>query len=89
VPFCLAKHDGLFVWQKGCQKSQILSATEWGLLPGQITMRIIRFTATIRGFRGRRITLVTSLLDPERYPAQKVNSPVCAAVATRTVLARS
>ena len=68
----LAKHDGLFVWQKGCQQSQILSATEWGLLPGQITVRIIRFTATIRGFRGRRITLVTSLLDPEDYPAQEL-----------------
>ena len=35
-------------------------------------MRIIRFTATIRGYRSRRITLVTSLLDPERYPAQEL-----------------
>ena len=35
-------------------------------------MRIIRFTATIRGFRCRRITLVTSLLDPKLYPAQEL-----------------
>ena len=35
-------------------------------------MRIIRFTATIRGFRARRITLVTTLLDPKDYPAQEV-----------------
>lgn len=68
----LAKHDGLFIWTKGTTRSEILSAKEWGLLPGQITVRIIRFTATIRGFRNRRITLVTSLLDPKLYPAQEL-----------------
>src|SRR5206468_13038759 len=65
----LGKNDRLFVWTKGCQQSQILSASEWALLPAQITVRIIRFTATIRGFRSRRITLVTTLLDPKLYPA--------------------
>ena len=60
----LGKNDGLFVWTKGYQQSEILCATEWSLLPAQITVRIIRFTATIRGFRARRITLVTTLLDP-------------------------
>jgi hypothetical protein len=63
----LAKNDGLFVWAKGYQPSKILAATEWDLLPEQITVRLIRFTATIRGFRSRRITLVTSLLDPALY----------------------
>lgn len=68
----LGHHDGLFVWIKGCQQSQILSASEWALLPPQITVRILRFTATIRGFRSRRITLVTTLLDPKLYPAQEL-----------------
>ena len=68
----LAPHDGLFVWTKGWCRSEVLSAAEWSLLPAQITVRIIRFTATIRGFRNRRITLVTSLLDPQRYPAQEL-----------------
>ena len=68
----LAKHDGLFVWTKGYQQSEILSATQWGLLPAQITVRIIRFTATIRGLRARGITLVTTLLDPNDYPAQEL-----------------
>ena len=35
-------------------------------------MRIIRFAATIRGFRSRRITLVTTLLDPALYPAEQL-----------------
>jgi Transposase DDE domain len=68
----LARNDGLFVWQKGYQQSEILSASEWALLPSQITVRLIRFTATIRGFRGRRITLVTTLLDPQLYPAEQL-----------------
>ena len=66
----LGKHDGLFVWTKGYQQSQILSATEWAQLPAQITVRLIRFTAAIRGFRSRRITLVVTLLDPKLFPAQ-------------------
>jgi hypothetical protein len=41
-------------------------------LPGQITVRLLRFTAQIRGFRGRRVTLVTTLLDPKLYPAQQI-----------------
>lgn len=68
----LGKNDGLFVWTKGCQQSEILSAAEWALLPAQITVRIIRFTTTIRGFRGRRVTLVTTLLDPKLFPAQEL-----------------
>jgi hypothetical protein len=65
----LGKHDGLFVWTQGCQQSEILSAAEWALLPAQITVRILRFTTTIRGFRSRRVTLVTTLLDPNLFPA--------------------
>ena len=68
----LGKNDGLFVWTKGCQPSEILSPNEWDWLPAQITVRILRFTTTIRGFRNRRITLVTTLLDPELYPAQEL-----------------
>lgn len=68
----LAKNDGLFVWTKGCQQSPILSASEWALLPGEITVRIIRFTATIRGCRARRLTLVTTLRDAQLYPASEV-----------------
>jgi hypothetical protein len=68
----LAKNDGLFVWTKGYQQSQILSPAQWALLPAQITVRILRFTTTIRGFRGRRVTLVTTLLDPKLYPAEQL-----------------
>jgi len=68
----LGHWDGLFVWTRGCQQSKILSASEWALLPAQISVRIVRFTATLRGFRGRRVTLVTTLLDATLYPAQEL-----------------
>ena len=57
---------------KASSNPNILSATEWALLPAQITVRIIRFTASLRGFRNRRVTLVTTLLDPTLYPAREL-----------------
>lgn len=68
----LGKNDGRFVWTKGCQQSKILTPAEWAALPEQITVRLVRFTATIRGFRARRVTLVTTLLDPVAYPAHEL-----------------
>jgi hypothetical protein len=68
----LGKNDGLFQWTKGYQQSEILPADEWALLPAQITVRILRFTATIRGYRARRVTLVTTLLDSQLYPAPAI-----------------
>jgi hypothetical protein len=68
----LGKQDGLFRWTKGWQQSLILSAPQWQRLPSQITVRIIRFTATIRGHRCRRVTLVTTLLDAKLYPADQI-----------------
>ena len=40
-------------------------------MPDQITVRIVRFTALIRG-RKVRVTLVTTLLDPVLYPAEEL-----------------
>jgi len=68
----LGPNDGLFVWRKGYQQSDIVSATQWQALPEEITVRLVRFHATIRGFRNRKITLVTTLLDPVAYPAEEL-----------------
>jgi hypothetical protein len=68
----LAKNDGLFVWTRGYEQSGLSTARQWQQMPTQILVRIIRFTATIRGFRNRRVTLVTTLLDPQLYPAGQI-----------------
>jgi hypothetical protein len=68
----LAKGDGLFVGTKGYEQSGLSTAQQWQQMPTQILVRLLRFTATIRGFRNRRVTLVTTLLDPQLYPARQI-----------------
>jgi hypothetical protein len=68
----LGRQDGLAIWKKARRCPPFLDAAQWGQISAQITVRLIRFTATIRGQRGRRITLVTTLLDPELYPAHEL-----------------
>jgi hypothetical protein len=68
----LGHNDGVFAWHKGCQQSSILTPEEWAALPGEIQVRIVRFTVACRGFRSQRITLVTTLLDAEKYPASEL-----------------
>jgi hypothetical protein len=68
----LGKNDGLFVWTKTYQQSGIFSPEQWDLLPAEITVRMVRFTTCIRGFRNRRVTLVSSLLDAGLYPAAQL-----------------
>lgn len=68
----LAKQDGRFTWTKPKSRSPLWTSAEWAEVPAQITVRILRFTATVRGHRSRRITLVTTLLDPTLYPAEQL-----------------
>ena len=61
--------DGVFTWRKGCMQSTILTSAQWAALPEEIQVRIVRFSAACRGFRTQHITLVTTLLDADLYPA--------------------
>jgi len=67
----LGRDDALFEWRKGSQQSDILTPEEWQELPDKLTVRILRFTAVIRG-RRQRVVLVTTLLDPVLYPAHEL-----------------
>src|SRR5207248_11469722 len=42
---------------------------DFATLPSTLTLRELRFTIRQRGRRTRVVTLVTTLLDPQRYPA--------------------
>lgn len=68
----LGKNDWLILWKRGCNPSLWLAAPVWNLLPEQITVRIVRGSCYVKGFRVRHVTLVTTLLDPELYPAQEI-----------------
>jgi hypothetical protein len=69
----LGKEDGIFEWEKSRSKrSTLIEAREWDALPELIEVRIIRTKIRRAGFRSRRLTVMTTLLDPELYPAQEV-----------------
>ncbi len=60
------------VWKKGCNPSLWLPKLIWLALPKEVTVRIVRGRCYAKGFRVRRVTLVTTLLDAHRYPAREI-----------------
>lgn len=64
--------DALFVWTKPAPISPLLTREQWEALPMQITVRIITVRVEQKGFRTTELTVVTTLLDPELYPAQEI-----------------
>jgi len=49
-----------------------LTAEAWAALPATLRVRELRYTIARPGFRVRTVTLVTTLLDPVRYPKEKL-----------------
>ena len=68
----LGANDWLVVWKKGCNPSQWLPKLIGLALPRQITVRIVRGSCYVKGFRVRRVTLVTTLLEAEVYPTRDI-----------------
>jgi hypothetical protein len=68
----LGKNDRLMVWCKPAVKPSYLPKMLWRLIPAQLTVRVLRFKLSVRGFRPQSVTLVTTLLDPKAYPAQEL-----------------
>lgn len=68
----LANNDWLVVWKRGCNPSLWLPSAQWAALPQELTLRVIRGSCFVKGFRVRRVTLVTTLLDPQEYPARQI-----------------
>jgi len=68
----LGPGDALFLWHKPKLPSRLLSAQEWAQVPETMVVRVIRIRVERPGFRTRDLTVVTTLLDPEWYPAQEI-----------------
>ena len=49
-----------------------MSQRQWQALPESITLREIRRVVKRHGFRSITVTIVTTLLDPEQYPADEL-----------------
>jgi IS4 transposase len=68
----LGRHDQLVVYVKPRQRPTWLSVADYAALPDTIVVRELRYTIAVPGRRTRVITLATTLLDPNRYPAAEV-----------------
>jgi hypothetical protein len=67
----LGHNDALFTWQKR-QPSKLLSAQQWAALPETLTVRIIRHRIIQKGFRSKELTVMTTLIDPDKYPKEEI-----------------
>ncbi len=68
----LGKNDRLLVWDKPLLRPAYLPGFIWKAIPKQVSVRVLRFSLHVPGFRVRSVTLVTTLLDPEQYPAEEL-----------------
>ena len=69
----LGKHDRLILWRKPQNwERRYISLNLWKCLAPELSVRILRYRLHSAGFRTRSVTLVTTLLDPELYPAEQL-----------------
>jgi Transposase DDE domain len=68
----LGKNDWLIRWERGATPSRWLSPAQWAALPRQMTLRAVKGSCYRKGFRVRQVTVVTTLLDEQLYPAEQI-----------------
>jgi hypothetical protein len=68
----LGKFDQLVEYSKPKQRPHWMSAEEYQSLPETLVVREVRYRTKLKGGRTREITLVTTLLDPKKYPAEEL-----------------
>ena len=59
-------------WFKPKHKPKGLTAEQWALIPAQIVVREVKITITDSGCWVKEIVLVTTLLDPKKWPKAKL-----------------
>jgi hypothetical protein len=68
----LGKHDQLVRWFKPKRRPKWMSQADYDALPDALVLRELRYSARRKGFRSKSITLVTTLGDPQAYPAREL-----------------
>jgi len=68
----LGPHDQVVDWIKPAQAPPWLARETWDLLPELLRVRELRYRVSRRGYRSQEVTIVTTLLDSNRYPKKAV-----------------
>jgi hypothetical protein len=64
--------DQIVEWFRPLDVPSWMTAEGFAALPETIRVRELRYAIARPGFRVKEVTLVTTLLDPERYPAEQL-----------------
>ena len=64
--------DQIVEWFRPVEVPAWLTVEDWTALPATLRIRIVRYTVARPGFRVRTVTLLTTLLDPQRYSQGKL-----------------
>jgi Transposase DDE domain len=64
--------DHIVEWYKPKQRPKWLDKEAYAALPSSLLVRELRFHIERPGFRVHEVTLVTTLLDPQLYPAEEL-----------------
>jgi hypothetical protein len=68
----LGRRDQLVEYRKPKARPVWLSAQAYAALPPTLPVRELRYTMAVPGRRTRVVTIATTLLDPQRYPAADI-----------------
>jgi Transposase DDE domain len=68
----LGRRDQLVEYYKPPRPPKWMTAEAYAALPEALVVRELRFAIEIPGMRTKEVTLVTTLLDPDRYPAAEL-----------------
>lgn len=68
----LSKHDRIVEWKKSGPCPNWLSREQWEQIEERMPVRELKLFISRRGYRTKKLTVVTSLLDPALYPAQAI-----------------
>lgn len=66
------QRSGVQRWTRGPKAPAWLSAGQWLRLPQTLDVRIVSYAVGEQGFRTRRVTIATTLLDAAAWPDAKV-----------------
>jgi hypothetical protein len=66
----LGHGDRLVLWHKSKPGPKSPDKATWRSLPDTLAVREITFTVPVKGFRTDRITVATTLLDPDAFPTE-------------------
>ena len=70
----LGDTDQIVEWFRPANKPNWMSAAQWKRLPESLMVREVRRTVHRPGFRPVTLTMVTTLLDPKKYPADELTA---------------